>query len=363
MCDITPFTELPVTTMTIMTCLTNKINPVHLFHYLPITWGTPINKKGKGSLRFEPEAPGSIFGICLPTATGFIVRGRYPINNSKAFKHSVSLIMQGCTPASQFKQHSVKLSPTCIQITGAKCAEDGVEDAEQLSYYIQTLHDIKCSMKDPHNQELKTKYEATMQWALEISKGPECINEITKKIDYKVNTDKVSEWPDYVDTVLADLFMGYRRDHPYYSDYENKLDTLLHMDFDFMEGDAICAGDSKVVMANYNYNLGISIERKNLRDHIRNYGFLSHYTNQINNYVIIRLPYEQDPKINYICKKKKSKKHTFTVYKSGSVTQSGPGGSQGEEAYYKFRNAVLELKEQITLEYTKPAKKKLAINV
>ena len=46
-------------------------------------------------------------------------------------------------------------------------------------------------------------------------------------------------------------------------------------------------------------------------------------------------------------KKKKIPCHTFLVYKSGKVTQSGPIEKLNEQVYYKFLETVLSIRQQV----------------
>jgi hypothetical protein len=88
-------------------------------------------------------------------------------------------------------------------------------------------------------------------------------------------------------------------------------------------------------MVNFNYSLGGPIDRFQLMKHFnRNGEFYSHFNNSMDHYVTIELPYKvKDPN-----RKKKSKKpcHTFLVYQSGLVTQSGPDEDMMKDAYLEF---------------------------
>ena len=88
-------------------------------------------------------------------------------------------------------------------------------------------------------------------------------------------------------------------------------------------------------MVNFNYSLGGPIDRFELMKHFNGKGnFYSHFDNSTEHYVTIELPYKvKDP-----ARKKKSKKpcHTFLVYQSGLVTQSGPDEEMMKEAYLEF---------------------------
>ena len=102
-------------------------------------------------------------------------------------------------------------------------------------------------------------------------------------------------------------------------------------------------------MVNFNYSLGGAIDRFELMKHFNGRGsFYSHFDNSTEHYVTVELPYQvRDP-----LKKKKSKKpcHTFLVYQSGLVTQSGPDEEMMKEAYLEFMSVYEEFKDKIEVD-------------
>lgn len=93
-----------------------------------------------------------------------------------------------------------------------------------------------------------------------------------------------------------------------------------------------------IAMINFNYNLGFKIDLDNLCRYIKalpETSFVISYDNMMDHSGKITSAYKRtnDTKIR---KKNKKTKHTFIVYKSGIVTQSGPGGEVMEDIYNKF---------------------------
>lgn len=106
--------------------------------------------------------------------------------------------------------------------------------------------------------------------------------------------------------------------------------------------------DVNKAMVNFNYSLGCEIDRHQLKTLINQYdGFYAQFDNSIVHYVTIKSPYECDD-----AKKKRNKKscHSFLVYKSGLVTQSGPNEQLMKEAYKKFMDIFQEIKDQVKIE-------------
>ena len=73
-------------------------------------------------------------------------------------------------------------------------------------------------------------------------------------------------------------------------------------------------------------------------------GFHSRYNNAADHCVTISLPYDSPKRKG---KKNKPKCHTFMVYKSGIVTQSGPSIDTMRDAYYLFMETIMEIRDHI----------------
>jgi hypothetical protein len=105
-----------------------------------------------------------------------------------------------------------------------------------------------------------------------------------------------------------------------------------------------------MAMVNYSYSLGMSVDRWELANHIndRN-GFKARYCNSTDHSVTISLPYEL-PDEDGVRRKNKPTRHTFTVHKSGIVTQSGPNIDLMRAAYYRFMTTIMQIRNFIIQE-------------
>jgi hypothetical protein len=114
---------------------------------------------------------------------------------------------------------------------------------------------------------------------------------------------------------------------------------------DLYEGNLNIAEVSKA-MVNFNYSLGGPIDRFILMTEFHGKGnFYAHFDNSTEHYVTVELPYVvKDPN-----RKKKSKKpcHTFLIYQSGLVTQSGPDEEMMKEAYLEFMCVFEDIKDKV----------------
>src|SRR5438105_1138890 len=101
-------------------------------------------------------------------------------------------------------------------------------------------------------------------------------------------------------------------------------------------------------MANYNYDLGFLINRYELAKRMRDEtDFTVIYDNTKAYYIKLELPYVRDESFDLIRKKSEVPKHTLMVYKSGKVTQSGPGFELMKICYDKFRTEICRLRPYI----------------
>jgi hypothetical protein len=101
-------------------------------------------------------------------------------------------------------------------------------------------------------------------------------------------------------------------------------------------------------MVNFNYSLGSGINRFQLKQYVNGTeGFYAHFDNSTEHYVTIELPYES------IKEKKRQNKipcHSFLVYKSGLVTQSGPDEGLMKQALTKFIHLFEKIKPYVITE-------------
>lgn len=153
---------------------------------------------------------------------------------------------------------------------------------------------------------------------------------------------------------LYEWIMSVTSDLTHVSDLKKKLDLIPKLG-------NVCehnldVTESKVAMINYNYNLGFVIDRIKLAEEIDGkYGFLSSFDNASDiPQVKVELPYTPIPGQHITGKNKKKTNHTFTIHKSGSVTQSGPGGDIMKDAYYLFMKVIGEIRDEIEYDKNKP---------
>jgi len=136
---------------------------------------------------------------------------------------------------------------------------------------------------------------------------------------------------------MEDLIIMMRNIDPIYEGQNLTIDKSLYRTFDDNNEELQIATFDNI-MINYNYNLGFKLNRIKFRDVFEGKGeFYSRFNNQLNTKVMIEIKCDKPIK-----KKGKVSKVTFMVYRTGSVTQTGPTYEDNESAYNKFIQIVKE---------------------
>jgi hypothetical protein len=116
-----------------------------------------------------------------------------------------------------------------------------------------------------------------------------------------------------------------------------------------VQGPFICEENLRILcaekaMVNYNYNIGFRIIKPNVEEYLDGVDdFLCRYDPN-SCFVTVSLPYTAEFKV---IKKKKRTYHTFMLYNTGEVTQSGPNEELMAVAYEKFMHLVLRMRDKI----------------
>lgn len=348
--DIIPYEDLLITTMTIVMTLSNGINTEAAFHLLPIT-RIAIQQTRQSSKCKLPhcEIPGSILSMRYRENVRGVIR-----SDSKPFKNAVTIDVSTIR-----KNISLKLSSFSIQMCGASSREDGIEAATHVLNHLKHIQFVLNKIQsNPIGALQAIDWVKTNTLSNEIEKEfwevQEFIN-VTLRIYRPIKENSIVKplgpVPDNLDKDIVGFLISLSDDFIYHSDMCRKLDFIpnIHIIID----EPLELKNVDEAMVNYNYSLGFEVDRANLNRFIDGQsGFISRYNNALATSVTIELPYE--PPAGTAIKRRKNKipHHTFLVYKSGSVTQSGPGGALMRDAYYLFMNTIAQLQPYI--QYVQP---------
>lgn len=152
-------------------------------------------------------------------------------------------------------------------------------------------------------------------------------------------------YPEGVDEKIANFYIKYSPDFAYHHVYTQFLNSVK--DIDRVASDDLSLETVNMAMVNYSYSLGMSVDRWELANRINGLnGFKARYCNSTDHSVTISLPYEL-PEEEQVKRKNKPTRHTFTVHKSGIVTQSGPNIDLMRGAYYRFMMTVMQIRNQV----------------
>jgi len=348
--------------MTIVLGLSNPVNTELAFHLLPITRIDVQQTRGTTKCKLQHcTIPGSILSMkYLGNVRGIIKTKANP------FKNAVTIDI-----STQRKNNNLKLSPMSIQMCGASSLEDGIESAEHVIRHLRHIEFVLEKIRN--NKELAVK---TTEWVKEMTRGPPIeritqrqelwggreITVASKSMPYSVAIPTVNVDPE-MDVDIALLMASMMYDFAYHDDMCKKLDFILTLADSLPEGSAddqtgikrgivitepLTISRVDQAMVNYNYNLGFSVDRAALTAKINGLnGFFARFDNAMTNAVTVELPYETDRNNGIKRRNKDVPHHTFLVYKSGAVTQSGPGPDLMKDVYYLFMASISEIKDSI----------------
>ena len=343
--DIPPYNQLNVTTVTLVLSMTNGINTGAAFQFLPVT---RINvKQTRGSSKCKlPHCgiPGSILSLRYRNVVRGIIR-----NKLDPFKNAVTMDI-----STKRKNINVKLSSYSMQMCGASSKEDGIEAANHILRHLK--HIQKMLNKIQYNMAAGLQ---AIEWVKNATRGnlverpswieKQCENMLLRIYNPLSHHEIIKpnvEIPENLDKEVVNFLLTLAGDFKYHEDLCSKLDFVPNIKAIIDEPLEIDNMD--IVMMNYNYSLGFEIDRAKLNQFINGKsGFISRYNNALSTSVTIELPYVPDMVKSIKRQKNKIPHHSFLCYRSGSVTQSGPGGKIMEDAYYMFMNIIAELKPHI----------------
>ena len=160
--------------------------------------------------------------------------------------------------------------------------------------------------------------------------------------------DEYYEKIEGADERVVKFFIKYAPDYRYYEHYMSFIDDVLHIDT--VAEFPVAIDQVFPLMVNFSYSLNMIINRPALARCIDGVdGFKAYYNNTTDHCVTVVLPYKPTKEMKLLKKNKANKEnqHTFMIYKSGLVTQSGPNLPLVRGAYIKFNNFIRSVADQV----------------
>lgn len=340
------FDSMRITTITIIFSLTANIIKELVFLLFPITVVPVVQKRISSKCELPHCAPGSILSLRLgPSIRGLIRSKRKPFKNSVTADISTTV-----------KNISTKISAKSLHMCGASSIEDGHEAAYHIMRHLEYAQSMLEVIKEHPDETAEI-----IEWLSSVTLGEPTVRETCRTV--KCGNFQVRIWEDHDDHVvnrnwelpehlhpeIAQFIISLVADYSYYSHlHENiRLLPMVAASSRKLYTGELDISEVTVVMLNYNYSLGFKVDRWKLDCHINGVnGFYSRFNNEFSTHTTIELRYSLDDGA-VRTKKKKARRHTFLVYMSGSVTQSGPGGPLMREAYLKFIQTISDLMPKI----------------
>lgn len=334
------FEHLKVTTMTVVMPLKGEVNLDNVFPLLEITrLDLPPQKRQTQKYKIPYcNVQGAILSARYKGSTRGIIKSQ----NKKFFLNAITIDL-----STSEKNVNVKLSKSKMQMCGATSVELAKEASDHV---INKLYKIQNDIEYINNNPIIR--DETIKWIKSVTKGQEILLPPYTRDEFQSESLLVhymqipEEIPDHLDKKIALFFILQSPDFLIYEDYCLQLDWICTLKEVISKPLEVI--DVVKVMVNFNYDLGFNIDRWKLKQYIDGLnGFTARYENMIDHSVTIELPYDSSDDSKVTRRKDKVPCHTFLVYKSGLVTQSGPNEELMCEAYYIFNDTINQLREKI----------------
>lgn len=313
------FDSLEASVMSIMYLLSEKVDLNILFPLLP------IHRTGK-------EGPGSIISARIADSTSLEkghTRGVFNNSKKKGFMKNAILI----NIVTNYKQLSVKIFRDKIAVCGMKSEHIGLDAANIM------LDIIKNVQRDiDYIKENKNKFQEFFDWLKINSKDQEVVDLADQSITKHMIKLNVDEIPNYFEKRIVDFILNQVLDFSTYEDMIQHVSNILELDITVIKNvDELSILSYNINMINYNYDLGFNIKRNEFafefgedKNFKVQYKDIAHYAIRV---------YHFDAN---------GKKNTFSIYRNGLVTQSGPSKEIMKIAYNEFMNKINEVRDKVT---------------
>jgi len=321
--NIIPFNNRPITTMVVVCQLSPNILIPEAFTMLPVTQVEMPDNKCNKTLQLPHLTKGSILSMRFDKEVRGIILKPDQVSN---FRNSITIDMSITD-----KNVNFRLSKNTIHMCGVKSFEQINETVDLLFAHFESIQqELKYLQDNPEQVVNCMKYIR-----LNICRKDGHLSIDDPKADYDIR--------------IFRFLCRNIKDHNLVKNFLFELDWIITRPHIYTG--SLTLQKIQTSMINKNYHIGFEIRRRILSEHIdRIDNFYHEYDNSINHSVKIMLPFEIDQMSDTIRRKKKKNDiphHTFIVYQSGCVTQSGPSLELMEDAYYKFFKAINQLRPLI----------------
>lgn len=330
-----PFDDIPITTMTSIVKLDTEISLPIVFHILPVIDSSlrnvdtfPLFSKGTiVSLKYN----GKIRGISRK-------KKKKTKDGKEGFKNSIILDF-----SIGDKNINVRISSSTIHVCGLTNPDHIAEVIKLLEEHFVRI-DKEWEFVISHKEDT-LKVAGYIRRNIRREGGTIVI---PKPVDVEFNSDMLK----IMDIITR--FINIRNisdDQLYYTScnyYLTDMDWIIN-NFNVLT-DEFSTESIKYSMVNKNYHLGFNIDRKIFAlIASKKEGWVVQYDPAVKPVIKISIPFDIGENCNIHRKKRTGKGdfHIFQIYRSGSVTQTGPNIELTRDAYNEFRSFIESIREKI----------------
>lgn len=353
--DFQAITPTKVTTMASMR-LYGRINLSVMFYLLP-TLHTSITQKHASSkvfVRHHEELPGSILAMSWnKRRRGVITKKsqlKTQVENLKvlddmmspgtSFKNSIGVCITSPTKNIDIKFSNSKHGGAGIIATGVLDHRDGLT---AVNYLIAALRRLQLVLDRIQSDVAAAK--EIISWVKCWTQGPEHYRQLPNGEvcgEYLTVIKPNVTVPPHFDLLIVSFCLSLVHDYKYYSTYIKVLNALPNIK-------RVVEPPLKIRymvegMLNYSYRLPFSLDFNRMADFFHSHiqsgvtykGFVPVFIDtDITDYFKLELEYKHNLPVKQ--EKQGITKHSFNIYATGAVMQSGPG-----ECYYPDGNIILD---------------------
>lgn len=174
---------------------------------------------------------------------------------------------------------------------------------------------------------------------------------VEKRISLK-SINELENIPSGTSTRILKFFLDKMQDFYCYDSYILNLEWFLDIHSLYPDGNKLEYINFAYGNNNYNYNIGFAVKLINMYKLFNNTPeFITEYNKETVKYVSISLPMEIPKELKKSIRKKDNIfYHRFIIYKTGSITQSGPHHDLNKLAYDKFMKIIMDNVEMLKRE-------------
>ncbi|QIN54589.1 putative transmembrane protein [Cedratvirus kamchatka] len=318
--------EIPVTTMVVIVSFEPLINIDLLFPLLTMSSFKTILKNSK-----KVALPLLKSGSLISARYKGVVLGNVQFVHPRFFKNSITVDI-----STTQKNVNVKVSKGKLHMCGIKNMSMVHEATNLIFAHVLEAEKLLFKMEEKHLDAALAYIE---------DNNEDCLQGLDKDIMEKLiyYATKCTETKQFTD--MIENFRKCLLENKPVQEGGGQI-YLLNNDKDKVACDMQLIGVRKA-MSNYNFSLGFKVNRGELATRIDGVSdFTARYNNTIDYSVTIEHPHSETMK-----KKKDSPHVTFTVYKSGILTISGPHHEIIDPIYEKFIKIIQSIKPYIELGY------------